>query len=237
MYSVLMLVLACAHAAVAVAVFRQWRGSRNGLLFLVLLSLLAALWDTAVVGAGRYLGEGPLLAQLSGLRFAGMYLTLPLLLFVFATVSRRAGFPWARHDWAHGAFCIAAVLVLLWHLTLVDRLMQVYPACWQDTLRYVLSVNPAQACVPGQPGIDVAAPAPWAAVVIFLLFLGLGIGLALRQGWPWLAIGILGGIGLMNLPAGVAGPVAGFAGEALCLWAVALVTAWQPVPDDAPAAR
>lgn len=235
MYSMLMLVLAGAHAAVAVAVFRRWRAGHNGLLFLVLLSLLAALWDTAVVGAGRYLGQGPLLEQLSGLRFAGMYLALPLLLFVFATLSRRAGFPWARHDWAHGAFCIAAVAILAWHFTMFDRLLQVYPACWQDTLRYVLSVNPAQACAPGQPGIGVAAPFPWAAVAIFLLFLGLGIGLAVRQGWPWLAIGIVAGIGLMNLPAELAGPVAGFAGEAICLWSVALVTAWQPVPEPQPA--
>jgi len=237
MYSGIMLVLAVAHAAVAVAVFRRWRASGNGLLLLVLLALLAAVWDTAIVGLGRRLGPGALLEQLSGLRFIAMYVTLPLLLFVFATISRRAGLVWARHDWAHGAFCIAAVAVLFWHLTLVDQLMQVYPACWQDTLRYVLSVRPEQACTAGQPGIGATAPFPWAALVIFLLFLGLGIALLMRERWPWLAAGILAGIGLMSLPPAVAGPVSGFAGEALCLWAVALVTAWQPVPASAPASR
>lgn len=234
MYSGIMLVLAGAHAAIAAAVFRRWRTSGNGLLFLVLLSLLAATWDTAIVGAGRHLGEGLLLERLSGLRFVGMYLALPLLLFVFATISRRAGLVWARHDWAHGAFCIAAVAILGWHVTMIDDLMRVYPACWQDTLRYVLSVRPEQACVPGQPGIGVQAPFPWAAVMIFLLFLALGVALVIRHAWPWLAIGILAGIGLMNLPAAIAGPLAGFAGEAICLWAVALVVAWQAVPDPAP---
>ena len=234
MYSWIMLALAGAHAAVAAAVFRRWRTSGNGLLFLVLLALLAAAWDTGIVGAGRFIGQGPRLEQLSGLRFLGMYLALPPLLIVFATLSRREGLPWARHDWAHGAFCLAAVAVLGWHISLAGQLVQVYPACWQDTLRYVLSVRPEQACVPGQPGIGASAPFPWAAVLIFLLFLGLGVALAIRRAWPWLAIGILAGIGLMSLPPGIAGPVAGFAGEAICLWVVALVTAWQPVPDNPP---
>jgi len=219
MFSALMLLLAALNAFVAIWVLRRWQASRLGSLLLLGIVLAGLVYDTALVGLGRFIGIGEVLEQLSGLRFLWLWWTVPLLLIVWATMARQADLFWARHDWVHGAFCLAAVGVLLWHLTLYKALTTLYPACWADTVRYVLSVRPDQLCFADQPGTGVEVMFPWALVLIFLLFLLLGAALWWRTRWPWLFVGVLGGLVIMQLPAG---PLAGFIGEALCVWAVAL---------------
>ncbi|MCC5795083.1 MAG: hypothetical protein JJT85_10185 [Chromatiales bacterium] len=238
MYSAVILLLALANAAVLALVFREWWRQRSTLLLILQLALAGLVLDTAVVGSGALLGPGEPLATLSVLRFFWLYMSMPLLLIVFASMARSAGLPGFSRDWLHGAFCLAAVGGLVWALTLSSRLARIYPACWQDSFRYVLSVRPDQVCFPGQEGVGLGAPFPWFAVIAFLLFLLLGLALWWRQRWPWLALGIVAGIGISQVPAAVAGPLAGYAGEALCLWAVAAAALWlTPVRPSAPPER
>jgi hypothetical protein len=218
----MLLVLTVANLGVLLWTFRQWQLTRSALMFFVLLPLAALPYDSLIAGLGRWIGIGDTLRDLSGVPLAWWYLTLPLSLFAFATLCRRVGFAWARIDWGHGAVCIAAVLMVVYQMPRILTIKALYPACWQDTLRYVPSVLRAEACDAGQAGIHVPSVPSYVPWIVFGLFAAGGIGLWRRKGWPWLAAGMLPGLALMLLPGSSVGPVPAFFGKALVFWSMAI---------------
>lgn len=221
MFSIFLLMLAAAGTWLAAGGLLAWRHSRSNLVLFSLAALAAVVIETLVAGAGRWLGAGDRLRDLYAFPILIAAFAWPLTLFTLATLSRRLGFAWARIDWGHGAVCLLAVALLVYNLRNLFSLRQLDPACWRDVVWYLRSVPQGMAC----PGDVPLHQGPWPAdlVVVLLAWLGLGAGLWRRRGWPWLFAALLGGAGLLLLPAQW-GPVPWYLGLNLVFAAIALET-------------
>ncbi len=234
MFSGLMFLLAIADTALLIWTVRRWREFRHPVLGLLAFLILALPYDTALVGAGRWLGPGDALALASGPRFMLFALSVPLILIVNASLARLAGFRWAQPPWFVGTVCLLAAgfLALSWREILVFPAL--HPACWADTLRYVPSVLPSQVCNAGPPpGAGMPVPLPLAAVLALPTMVLLGAALWWRRRWPWLFLGSVAGLAFLGLPPALVGPIPGFFGDALNMLALAATAVHflrQPVP-------
>lgn len=222
MYSWLLLVLALPMLGLLLWTFRQWQVTHSGLMLFVLLPLAAVPVELLVVGTGRWLGPGQALLELSGIPILWWTLTLPLALFSLATLCRRIGFAWAQIDWGHGAVCLGAVALLLWKLPTMLTIKHLDPACWQDTLRYVRTVLPAETCVPGEAAVGAGPGLPLALWVVFGAFAATGAGLWRHERWPWLVWPLILALALLAMPAELVGPLPAYIGKALGFAGLAL---------------
>ncbi len=220
MFSALMLLLAIADTVLLVWTLRRWREFRHPVLGLLAFLILALPYDTALVGAGRWLGQGGLLEVLSGPRFMLFALSVPLILIINASLAKLAGFRWAQPRWFVGAVCLLATGFLLLSWRQILFFPDLYPACWADTLRYVPSVTPTQVCSPGQVSAGSPGPLPLAALLALPSMVALGAVLWWRRRWPWLFAGTLAGLTFLGLPPSAVGPVPGFFGDALNMLAL-----------------
>ena len=193
---------------------------RHPVLGVLAFLILALPYDTALVGAGRWIGPGERLEVLSGPRFMLFAVSVPLILVINAFLARLAGFRWAQPRWFVGAACLlaAAFLALSWREILLFPAL--YPACWADTLRYVPAVLPAQACIPGQAGVGAPVALPVSAVLALPTMVLLGAALWRWRRWPWLFVGTLAGLTFLGLPPSQVGPIPGFFGDALNMLAL-----------------
>ena len=221
MFSAVMLLLAVADTVLLAWTVSRWREFRHPLLGLLAFLILALPYDTALVGAGRWIGPGDTLELLSGPRFMLFALSVPLILVINASLAKLAGFRWAQPRWFIGAVCLLAIgfLALSWRE--IVTFPELHPACWADTLRYVPSVLATQACTADQAGIGVPVALPAAAVLALPTMVLLGAALWWWRRWPWLFVGSLAGLIFLGLPTAQVGPVPGFFGDALNM--VALV--------------
>jgi len=222
MFSVLMLLLAVANTVLLVWTIRRWRDFRHPVLGVLAFLILALPYDTALVGAGRWIGAGDLLARLSGPRFTLFAVSVPLILIINASLAKLAGFRWAQPRWFVGSVCLLATGFLLLSWRQILFFPDLYPACWADTLRYVPSVTPTQVCSPGQAGVNLPAALPLSAILALPSMVVLGAALWWRRQWPWLFAGTLAGLTFLGLPPATVGPIPGFFGDALNM--LALVT-------------
>jgi hypothetical protein len=221
MYSLLMLPLVIANTLLVVWLARSGFRYRDWLLFLTLLLLVALPYDTGIVMLGSTIGQGDLLQMMSAPRFIWFYLTAPLLPLIAGGIARRAGFAWAQSNWVWG---VLGLLALGFIVNDASRLFQVptlYPACFEDVLRYVSSVKPAQVCTPGQAGIDVGGSPPWAALAGMLMMLVVGVLLWWQRGWPWLVLGAVASTVVLGLPTTPIGPLSTFYGDFLSMGSIA----------------
>jgi len=220
LFSFVMYLLAIADTVLFVWTVRQWREFRHPVLGVLAFLILALPYDTVLVGAGRWIGAGDLLARLSGPRFTLFALSVPLILIITASLARLAGFRWAEPRWFMGAVCLLATgfLILSWRQILVFPAL--YPACWADTVRYVPSVMPGQVCTPGQAGVGLPGTLPVSAILALPSMVALGAALWWRRRWPWLFAGTLAGLTFLGLPPSTVGPIPGFFGDALNMLAL-----------------
>ena len=216
-----MLVLCAIDIVLVLWMARAWWSRREAVLGLILFLAAALPYDTALVGLGRWIGAGATLELMSGPRFALFHLSLPLTLIVVAGLGRLGGLAWLQPRWVMGAVCVvaSAFIVADWrHILQFDPL---YPACWSDTLRYVPSVAAEQACTPGQAGIGVPGHLPPAFMLSVPLLFIVGALLWWRSRWPWMFAGTVAAFLLLGLPPRVVGPIPGFIGDSLNLFALA----------------
>nr|BFE78210.1 hypothetical protein GCM10020093_008110 [Planobispora longispora] len=166
------------------------------------------VYDNAVIGAGRWIGEGELLRALNLPRFAGHALLPPLLLVWGLSMLRRASIAWAaRPAAAVAVWAVASALIAY------DASFDVFgvvpePERWADTLRYVNTAAP-----PGPPV---------AAVLTCLGLLAVGALLLAATGFPWLLAAALVMMAVSALAARV--PIAGNIGEAVLVAGVLAAT-------------
>ncbi|MEU0485482.1 hypothetical protein ABZ260_40675 [Streptosporangium sp. NPDC006013] len=151
-------------------------------------------YDSAVVGAGRLIGEGPWLEALNTGRFAVHAILTPLLIVHGAVLVRRG--------LVVPAWGLAGVLVVFEVVGLAD--LRLEPRWWSDTLRYV--------------SVDALGP-PIPALVTTVILLVVGLVLWARWRTPWLFLGAA--VLLATAGAAVALPVLGNAGEAVLIAAIA----------------
>jgi hypothetical protein len=218
MFSALFLGIALADLALLAWAIRLYRAHRGPTLVMVLTNLVFLWADAAIIGSGRWIGEGDLLLALSHLRFGVHHLVLPLMIIAAGSIARLAGLGWAQKKSVMAAFCLVAVTFIA--LDLPDMLQSNYfPACFADTLRYVQAVAPAEVCRIGQ-GMGARPGLPVAAIVSVVVMLAVGIAIGVRRRWWWLAVGSFVMFLLAALPASKVGPWPSSIGEVIFFAAV-----------------
>lgn len=220
MHSFLILGLALANLALLAWTLACWWQHRHPVLLVLAFLVMILPFDAAVVGVGRWLGEGALLEVLNGVRFRLLGLSLPVLLVVAMVVARLGALRWAQGTWLVPASVMLGAVFILLDWQDIFRTPDLHPACWQDVLRYLPSVPADQACRPGQGGVELAVRLPPAAFLALPALVLTGIHLWWKRRWPWL---FWGGVALFVLPglaAAGAGPLPGFLGDTLGLTAL-----------------
>jgi len=204
-FSALLLALAVVDLALLVWAARAWLTDRANYALLMQVILLLLLWfDVMTVGLGATIGDGPMLGEMSRIRYTWFYLTMPLLLIAVGALARQAGFVWAKNKVLMGALCLLAVAFIV-RETPVAWTADYQLACWQDTVRHVFRVPVGQACSPGAEGLG-SAPSSPAIPIIFLSVTLMGVLLWVRRGWPWLALSALVFMGSTAIPTAIVGP-------------------------------
>jgi len=196
-------------------------------------ALLLLWFDCFTVAAGAWIGAGETLEQMSRVRFAWFYLTMPLLFIGCIALLAQADFAWAKPRWLLG---VAAILAVAFIAVEVPRAVTAdyQTACFADTLRYVGKVPVGQACAPGEEGLGQAAFTP----VIPLVFASVtltGLLIWIRRGWPWLAASALAFMAAA-IPASVVGPFLTYPLDTLMTGAFVLAALRFP-PQAATASR
>ncbi|GLW30499.1 hypothetical protein Areg01_34390 [Actinoplanes regularis] len=143
-------------------------------LSLLILVILALIWDNAVIAIGGTLGEGEPLRTLSVPRYVTHGLLVPLLIMVGVGLARRYGIQRLAGKAVpavFGAFTAALIVAGIW-LDVID--LDLEPTRYADTLRYTNAASHG-------------APIP--AVVTILVLIGIGVALLVRTRQPWLLAG------------------------------------------------
>lgn len=168
--------------AVAYAALLAWglSGLRGGPIgrpaALPLLVVMALVYDNAVLGVGRYVGEGPVLEGLNVARYWLHALLTPLLVVAAWWLLRQAGVRWAHTRAAAAvAVALAAALVVLELVTVVAGL-SVEPRWEHGVLSYTDTTS-------SRP--------PLMVVVVGLVLVVAGFLVWRRTGWVWLLAGSL----------------------------------------------
>jgi hypothetical protein len=220
MYSLLMLPLVIANTGLVVWLARSGYQNRDWLLLVTLSLMIALPYDTGIVALGSTIGEGDLLRMLSAPRLNWFYLTAPLLMIIAGGIARRADFRWAQSNGVMVALGLLTLGFIVYDAPRIFQVPALYPACFEDVLRYVSSVKPAQACTPGQVGIDVGGTVPWAGLAGMLVLLVVGVQLWWKRGWPWLVLGSIASAIMLGLPNTPLGPLATFYGDFLSMGSI-----------------
>jgi hypothetical protein len=168
----------------AVKLWRQRPGSTS---LLILIPLLFLWLDNFAIAAGRWVGEGPILTGMTYLRFFWHWQMLPLLIIVAGALARHAGFAWARPRWVMALFCALAVYFMVIDVPYIWQ-VQFQPACYGDTLRFVINVPDGQVCPGTTPLAPQASPSPLPAISVNLILMAIGFMMWMRHKFPWLAV-------------------------------------------------
>ena len=197
---------------------RAYLNDRNKMLLLILCPTSLLWFDSFVIAIGQHIGEGNLLLGATYIRYTAHWLMLPLLFIVAGMILRGADFKFASSKYVMGAFYILAVFFIIEdarHIFIVDF----YPACYGETLRYVTKVPIGQACYPEMEGIGMRVP-PLAPILLTVILMVIGIAIWVKHQWPWLVVGCV--IMFVAAQPTVIGPLLSNAGEPFFTFALTL---------------
>jgi hypothetical protein len=211
MLSYVFLVFALVHLALLAWGWSRWQRLRSHGLAMTLLPMTGLWYDCAVIGLGRFIGEGDLLLALNLPRYWIHAVLGPLWIIAAGCFLREAGLPWARKAWVMGAFCVLATCFALHDgLALFD--LRLFPACFDDTVRYAQSVAANAVCRPDGAVIKAGGP-PVAPIVTTLVIIAAGVAIGRRLRWWWMAAGGVFMLLMAALPASRFGPAFSNLGE------------------------
>ena len=224
MYSFFYLVIALVDFIILVWALRLLsRYPTNGLLYATVP--LTFLWvDNFAVGIGRFLGEGDLLLYLTYIRYLAHYIGMPLSIIALGAMAREAGFAWAQPKAVMALFCLVAVFFIVDDMYIFLQL-DFYPACVEDTFRYLTQVSEDRACSPDSFVGGDRVP-PFAPITFTVGMIALGLLLWWRDGWKWMALGSICAMPLFAAPSTVAGGILGNVGEPILSFAFVASAAW-----------
>ncbi|RNF39141.1 hypothetical protein [Planococcus salinus] len=149
---------------------RSW--NLTSFLYLVLLGLI---YDNAIIASGRYIGEGPLLENLSFIRFWSHALLTPTLALFSLGALRQAGVGWAKKK---------AVFYVVLGYTLA-----------MIAVEFVFEVWGLELMVEKEYGLvkyasaDPASGPPIMILLVTIVLIATGILLWKHIGWKWMLIG------------------------------------------------
>ncbi|MEU8240217.1 hypothetical protein AB0C07_18380 [Actinoplanes missouriensis] len=215
MVSVLFGLIAVAEIALLGLVIALRRRQPDWTLSLLVLVVLALIYDNVVVAIGSTLGEGSLLRSLSLPRYVTHALLVPLLIMVAVGLGRRYGVRFLAGRVVPAWFGVLTLLLIAAGARADIVTLDLQPTRYADTLRYT---NAA------------ANGPPIPAIIAILVMIAIGVALLVRARWPWLLAGGL----VMFAAAGAGAAVLWLSnlGELVLILTVWL-TAARPQPREA----
>ena len=208
--------------AVAFACFifgiRAYMVEPNRILFLILINTSLLWFDSFATAVGQYIGEGSLLLNMTYLRYAAHWLTLPLLFIVAGMILKAADFKFAQSKYVMGFFVFLAVFFIVYDFRYMF-ILDFYPVCYAETFRYATQVPIGQECSPGMAGLGTKV-LPIAPILLTLILFVSGIAIWIKHKWPWLAIGCF--VMLMAAQPTPIGPILSNAGEPVFIFCLML---------------
>lgn len=208
--------------AVAFACFifgiRAYMVEPNRILFLILINTSLLWFDSFATAVGQYIGEGSLLLNMTYVRFAAHWLTLPLLFIVAGMILKAADFKFAQSKYVMGFFVFLAVFFIVYDFRYMF-ILDFYPVCYAETFRYATQVPIGQECSPGMAGLGTKV-LPIAPILLTLILFVSGIAIWIKHKWPWLAVGCF--VMLMAAQPTPIGPILSNAGEPVFIFCLML---------------
>jgi len=208
--------------AVAFACFifgiRAYMVEPNRILFLILINTSLLWFDSFATAVGQYIGEGSLLLNMTYVRYAAHWLTLPLLFIVAGMILKAADFKFAQSKYVMGFFVFLAVFFIVYDFRYMF-ILDFYPVCYAETFRYATQVPIGQECSPGMAGLGTKV-LPIAPILLTLILFVSGIAIWIKHKWPWLAIGCF--VMLMAAQPTPIGPILSNAGEPVFIFCLML---------------
>ena len=208
MAEIIYILYTIAHIALLVWGIRLWQQQRSLTLLLILLPVVALIYDNVVVAAGRFIGVGATLAGFNQGRFLLHAIITPMLIAAAAALTAQAGVSWAKKWMSHAFFGVLTLGLITFGLVEYTRF--VYEPVWfGGTLRYVDTA--------------VAGP-PIPAIITIIVITILAVFIWRARRWPWLFWGGLVMFIGSAVPPSLVGPVVG-SGVEVILLAALLATA------------
>ena len=208
--------------AVAFACFifgiRAYMIEPNRILFLILINTSLLWFDSFATATGQYIGEGSLLLNMTYVRYAAHWLTLPLLFIVAGMILKAADFKFAQSKYVMGFFVFLAVFFIVYDFRYMF-ILDFYPVCYAETFRYATQVPVGQECSPGMAGLGTKV-LPIAPILLTLILFISGIAIWIKHKWPWLAFGCF--VMLMAAQPTPIGPILSNAGEPVFIFCLML---------------
>lgn len=174
MLSALFGMIAVAEVVLLTLVLTMRRRHPDWALTLLILVILALIWDNTIIALGSTIGEGDTLEALSYPRYITHGLLVPLLIMVGVGLGRRHGVQSLTGRTAPAIFGTLTVLLIAAGVYLDILDLDLEPTRYADTLRYTNAASHG-------------APIP--AVITILVLIGIGLTLQLRARRPWLLAG------------------------------------------------
>ena len=208
--------------AVAFACFifgiRAYMIEPNRILFLILINTSLLWFDSFATATGQYIGEGSLLLNMTYVRYAAHWLTLPLLFIVAGMILKAADFKFAQSKYVMGFFVFLAVFFIVYDFRYMF-ILDFYPVCYAETFRYATQVPIGQECSPGMAGLGTKV-LPIAPILLTLILFISGVAIWIKHKWPWLAFGCF--VMLMAAQPTPIGPILSNAGEPVFIFCLML---------------
>lgn len=174
MLSALFGLLAVTEVVLLALVITMRRRQPDWALTLLILVILALIWDNTVIAIGSTIGEGETLRTLSVPRYVTHGLLVPLLIMVGVGLGRRQGIQALAGRTAPAAFGALTVVLIAAGVYFDIVGLDLQPTHYADTLRYTNAASHG-------------APIP--AVITILVLIGIGITLLVKARQPWLLAG------------------------------------------------
>ena len=190
----------------------------NRILFLILINTSLLWFDSFATAVGQYIGEGSLLLNMTYVRYAAHWLTLPLLFIVAGMILKAADFKFAQSKYVMGFFVFLAVFFIVYDFRYMF-ILDFYPVCYAETFRYATQVPIGQECSPGMAGLGTKI-LPIAPILLTLILFVSGIAIWIKHKWPWLAVGCF--VMLMAAQPTPIGPILSNAGEPVFIFCLML---------------
>ena len=208
--------------AVAFACFifgiRAYMVEPNRILFLILINTSLLWFDSFATAVGQYIGEGSLLLNMTYVRYAAHWLTLPLLFIVAGMILKAADFKFAQSKYVMGFFVFLAVFFIVYDFRYMF-ILDFYPVCYAETFRYATQVPIGQECSPGMAGLGTKV-LPIAPILLTLILFVSGIAICIKHKWTLLAVGCF--VMLMAAQPTPIGPILSNAGEPVFIFCLML---------------
>ncbi|MEU4423809.1 hypothetical protein AB0F81_24525 [Actinoplanes sp. NPDC024001] len=174
MMSALFALIAVAEVVLLGLIVVLRRRHPHWVLTLLILVVLALIWDNAVLATGATLGEGDALHALSLPRFWTHALLVPLLIMVGVGLGRGHGLRLLGGRATPAAFGVLTLLLIAVGARDDILLLDLEPTRYADTLRYTNAASDGP---------------PIPAIVTILVLVGIGVALLVRARRPWLLAG------------------------------------------------